>query len=67
MHLDAEIAKSVGLPGIIIHGLCTMAFTSVAAVQSCAAATPRRLRGWSSLLAAGAARPGDHHHVLGRR
>ena len=33
IHLDAEIAKSVGLPGIIIHGLCTMAFTSVAAVQ----------------------------------
>jgi acyl dehydratase len=28
MHLDEEFAKSVGLPGIIIHGLCTMAFTS---------------------------------------
>ena len=32
IHLDAEIAKSVGLPGIIIHGLCTMAFTSWAAI-----------------------------------
>ena len=29
IHLDEEIAKSVGLPGIIIHGLCTMAFTSL--------------------------------------
>lgn len=28
IHLDDAIAKQVGLPGIIIHGLCTMAFTS---------------------------------------
>jgi acyl dehydratase len=28
IHLDDEIAKSVGLPGIIAHGLCTMAMTS---------------------------------------
>ncbi|MBJ8348501.1 MaoC/PaaZ C-terminal domain-containing protein [Antrihabitans sp. YC2-6] len=28
IHLDDEIAKSAGLPGIIAHGLCTMAFTS---------------------------------------
>ena len=33
IHLDEEFAKSVGLPGIIIHGLCTMAFTSVAAIE----------------------------------
>jgi acyl dehydratase len=33
IHLDEDIAKSVGFPGIIIHGLCTMAFTSRAAVQ----------------------------------
>ena len=33
IHLDAELAKAMGLPGIIIHGLCTMAFTSVAAIQ----------------------------------
>jgi acyl dehydratase len=42
MHLDAEFAKSVGLPGIIIHGLCTMAFTSWAAVQSLAAGDSSR-------------------------
>ena len=44
IHLDAEIAKSVGLPGIIIHGLCTMAFTSVAAVQELCAGDSTNLR-----------------------
>jgi acyl dehydratase len=44
MHLDAEFAKSVGLPGIIIHGLCTMAFTSWAVVQSVAGGDSTRLR-----------------------
>ncbi|HEY7440371.1 MAG TPA: MaoC/PaaZ C-terminal domain-containing protein [Acidimicrobiia bacterium] len=43
IHLDAEVAKSVGLPGIIIHGLCTMAFTSWAAVQSLAGGDSTRL------------------------
>jgi acyl dehydratase len=44
MHLDEEFAKSVGLPGIIIHGLCTMAFTSVAAVQELCGGDSSRLR-----------------------
>jgi acyl dehydratase len=44
IHLDAEIAKSVGLPGIIIHGLCTMAFTSWAAIQTVAGDDPTRLK-----------------------
>jgi acyl dehydratase len=44
IHLDAEIAKSVGLPGIIIHGLCTMAFTSWAAIQEVCAGDPSRLK-----------------------
>jgi acyl dehydratase len=44
IHLDDEVAKSVGLPGIIIHGLCTMAFTSWAAVQEVCDGDPRRLR-----------------------
>ena len=44
MHLDEEFAKSVGLPGIIIHGLCTMAFTSWAAVQEVCSGDPARLR-----------------------
>ncbi len=28
IHLDDDFAKEMGLPGIIAHGLCTMAFTS---------------------------------------
>jgi acyl dehydratase len=43
IHLDDELAKSVGLPGIIIHGLCTMAFTSVAVVSETCASDPSRL------------------------
>lgn len=44
IHLDEEFAKAVGLPGIIIHGLCTMAFTSVAAIESFTRDDPTRLR-----------------------
>ena len=44
IHLDDEFAKSVGLPGIIIHGLCTMAFTSVALIGHACAEDPTRLR-----------------------
>lgn len=44
IHLDEEFAKSVGMPGIIIHGLCTMAFTSVAAIESFCAEDPTRVR-----------------------
>ena len=44
IHLDEEFAKSVGLPGIIIHGLCTMAFTSWAAIGELAAGDPALLK-----------------------
>lgn len=43
IHLDADVARSVGLPGIIIHGLCTMAFTSWGAIESLAGGDPARL------------------------
>ncbi len=43
IHLDDALAKSVGLPGIIIHGLCTMAFTSVAVIQHACPDDPTRL------------------------
>lgn len=32
IHLDDEFAKQMGLPGIIIHGLCTIAFVSHALI-----------------------------------
>ena len=44
IHLDEEFAKAVGLPGIIIHGLCTMAFTSVAAIGHACPDDPTRLK-----------------------
>ncbi len=44
IHLDEEFAKAVGLPGIIIHGLCTMAFTSVALIGHACADDPARLK-----------------------
>jgi acyl dehydratase len=44
IHLDENVATSVGLPGIIIHGLCTMAYTSWAAIEHLAGGDPLRLR-----------------------
>lgn len=44
IHLDDDLAKSVGLPGIIIHGLCTMAFTSHAVIGTVAGGDTTRLR-----------------------
>ncbi len=44
IHTDDEFAKSVGLPGIIVHGLCTMAFCSRAVIEKGCADDPTRLR-----------------------
>ena len=44
IHLDAEFATQVGLPGIINHGLCTMAFLSWATIEHLADGDPTRLR-----------------------
>ena len=44
IHLDDAFAKSVGLPGIIAHGLCTMAMTSQAVIKTVAGGDPARLR-----------------------
>lgn len=44
IHLDAEFAKSVGLPGIIAHGLCTMAMTSQSIIRTVADGDPARLK-----------------------
>ena len=44
IHLDEDFAKKMGLPGIIIHGLCTMAFTSVAAIEHACPEDPTRLK-----------------------
>jgi acyl dehydratase len=43
IHLDAELAKAVGFPSNILHGLYSMAQVARCAVQS-AGGDPRRLR-----------------------
>ena len=44
IHLDDEFARSVGLPGRIVHGLCTMAFTGRAVLESAGVDDPARFR-----------------------
>jgi acyl dehydratase len=44
IHLDEDIAKAAGLPGIIIHGLCTMAFASRAVIETVCPEDPSRLK-----------------------
>ena len=44
IHLDPDVAKKAGFPGIIGHGLCTLAFTSRAIVDGVAGGTPERLK-----------------------
>ena len=43
IHLDADVARRAGLPGIIGHGLCTMAFTARAVVEAACDGDPSRL------------------------
>jgi acyl dehydratase len=51
IHLDDAFAKSVGLPGIIIHGMCTMAFASRAVIEQACPDDPARLRRLASRFA----------------
>lgn len=44
IHVDNDFAKSVGLPGIIAHGLCTMAMTSQAVIKTVADGDPSRVK-----------------------
>lgn len=44
IHVDDAFARSVGLPGIIAHGLCTMAMTGQAVIRTTCGNDPRRLR-----------------------
>jgi acyl dehydratase len=44
IHLDDEFARSVGLPGRIVHGLCTMALAGRAVLQAAGVDDPRSVR-----------------------
>jgi acyl dehydratase len=44
IHLDDEFARKVGLPGRIVHGLCTMAFAGRAVLEAAGIDDPGALR-----------------------
>ena len=43
IHLDENTAKMAGLPGIILHGMCTMAMAAKGAVNGLAGGDPTRI------------------------
>jgi acyl dehydratase len=44
IHVDENVARMAGLPGIIVHGLCTMAFTSKVMIDNLCDGEPTRLK-----------------------
>lgn len=44
IHVDLAVAKMAGLPGVIVHGLCTMAFACRAVIDTVCGSEPRRLK-----------------------
>ena len=44
IHLDDDFAKAMGLPGIIVHGLCTMAFCGRSVIGEFCPDDPTRLK-----------------------
>jgi acyl dehydratase len=44
IHVDDNVARMAGLPGIVVHGLCTMAFACRAVVDNLCGADPMRLK-----------------------
>ena len=44
IHLDDEFARAVGLPGRIVHGLCTMAFAGRAVLEAAGVDDPRAVK-----------------------
>jgi len=44
IHVDPNTAQMAGLPGIIVHGMCTMAIATKAAVNGVAGGDPARIK-----------------------
>lgn len=44
IHLDEEVARAARLPGVILHGMCTMALAARGAVDGLAGGDPTRVR-----------------------
>jgi acyl dehydratase len=51
IHLDDDFAKAMGLPGIIVHGMCTMAFAGRAVVGELCPDDPTRLKRFAARFA----------------
>ena len=65
IHLDDDYAKMVGLGGVVLHGLCSMAFASRAVVQKACGGDPRLLK-TLGLRFTDVVRPGDTITTSGR-
>ncbi|MGW0248815.1 MaoC/PaaZ C-terminal domain-containing protein [Nocardia goodfellowii] len=59
LHLDEQVAKDAGLPGIIAHGLCTQAFASWAVLTAVGESDVNRLKRFAVRFAK-MVFPGDH-------
>lgn len=44
IHLDRQAARRSGFPGVVVHGMCTMAFASKILLDNLAGGDPDRLR-----------------------
>lgn len=44
IHSDPRVARGAGFPGVVLHGMCTMAFACKAVVDRSAGGDPTRLR-----------------------
>lgn len=44
IHLDESVARMAGLPGVILHGMCSMAIATKAAVNGLAGGDPTRIK-----------------------
>ncbi len=44
IHLDPDTARMAGLPDVILHGMCTMAIATKAAVNGLAGGNPERIK-----------------------
>lgn len=64
IHLDDEMAKAMGFPRTIVHGLCVMALAQKAVLDGAADGRPDRLRGLAVEFAKPVF-PGDTLSVIG--
>ena len=63
IHLDDEAARAVGLPGRIVHGLCTMALTGRAVLDAAGLDDPGASQPRRPLLCADLARRHRHDRI----